>query len=674
MPVSLYLQNMKKIAFILLMITTCGITAMSQGNDMIPNPGGRGDVSSKSDSVVKKILTWKLTDDFSRIDSIAPDTLFNGFQNRHPALKNNPFIVHLGNYGTAYQPMILSELSSDNNFIFHNSLRAYFHRPEELVYYNTTVPYTNLTYHFGSPKVRSIESMNIIFTQNVNKNWNVGVEYNIFSSIGHSAAQKTDNQKARFFSSYQGKKYAIHGSFLYTTLKHNENGGLQNDDDILKPKESEYDQSENIPVMLTTSQNRISNRQLFINQSLGIGKITLKDTLKGNKELPVTTIFHSIHIDNTKRVYSVNKLKEYYDSDTSNPFYPVIYGDSLRTRDSVSYTLVRNTFQIKFNEEANSFLKFGIRAFIDNEIKKYQFPLPYTFVTNSAGKRTAFYHSSDTTLTTTSLGGQIFKNTGKNFWWNAGLRFYFQGHRAGDSELTGQLNSLFPIGKDTAGIYASGGLFLQSPGLFMEYYNSNHIKWNKEFSPEKTLKIRGGIKVPTKRFELSGEVRLINDHIFWNHLALPDQTGSVLQLVEINLYQHFKVGHFNNLNRVVYQVTSHPEIIPLPQLAAYTNNYFEGLVFKVLRYQVGADLTWFSAYHAPSYMPATGQFFVQNSKTIGEYPFIDVFINLHLKRARIGLKMEHINQGLGENNYFSAPGYPIKPRNFQFAVSWNFYD
>jgi hypothetical protein len=665
---------MKKIALILLIITVCGIRAMSQGNDVIPPPGERGNSASQADSVVKNIRIWKLADDFSLIDSIAPDTLFNGFQNHHPALKNNPFIVHLGNFGTAYQPMVLSHLTSDNNFIFYNALQAYIQHPEELVYYNTTVPYTNLTYYFGSPKRRSTESMNIIFTQNVNKNWNVGVEYNISSSVGHYDAQKTDNQKARIFSSYQGKKYAIHGSLLYTKLKHEENGGLQNDDEILNPVESEYDQTENIPVMLTTSQNRITNRQLFLTQSLGLGKISINDTLKGNKELPVSTIFHTLHIDNAKRIYAVDDLNSYYERDSRDPFYPVIYGDSLRTRDSVTYTLIRNTFQIKFNEEANSLLKFGLRAYIDNEVKKYSFPLPYSFVTSSTGKRTAFYHSSDTTLTTTSIGGQIFKNTGKNFWWNAGMRFYFQGYRAGDSELTGQINSLFPIGKDTAGIYASGGLFLQSPGLFMEYYNSNHLRWNKEFSPEKTLKIRGGIKVPTKRFELSGEVRLINDHIYWNQQALPDQTGSVLQLVEINLSQHFKIGHFNNLNRVVYQVTSHPEIIPLPQFSAYTSNYFEGLVFKVLRYQAGAEMTWFSAYHAPSYMPATGQFFVQNTKTIGEYPFVDVFINLHLKRARIGLKMEHVNQGLGKTNYFSAPGYPIKPRNFQFAVSWNFYD
>ena len=119
-------------------------------------------------------------------------------------------------------------------------------------------------------------------------------------------------------------------------------------------------------------------------------------------------------------------------------------------------------------------------------------------------------------------------------------------------------------------------------------------------------------------------------------------------------------------------------MLPLTEFNIYGNCYIEAKLAKnVLSEQLGADIRYFTKYHAPAFMPNTGQFFIQPENDmveIGNYPISNVYANLHLKRTRIYVMMYHINQGMGNQNAFYAPHYPINPRLFKFGVSWNFYD
>ena len=93
--------------------------------------------------------------------------------------------------------------------------------------------------------------------------------------------------------------------------------------------------------------------------------------------------------------------------------------------------------------------------------------------------------------------------------------------------------------------------------------------------------------------------------------------------------------------------------------------------------QLGADVRFFTKYTAPDYAPALGQFVQQNQADkveIGGYPFVNVYLNAHLKRTRFYVMMYHVNQGMGDANYFLAPHYPINPRTLQLGLSWNFFD
>ncbi len=624
-------------------------------------------------TVKRDVRNWVITDYLSRVDSIPVDTISQGFQIHSPAFRMSMVNVQLGNLGAPWKSAMVSQQPIYTRFIFTENLNYFFEGPENWKYYNTRTPYTNIYYQYSGPKRRSEESVGLLFTQNITKRWNAGFDYRIISSIGKYEAQKVENRHFRFFSSYSADMYQIHGSFVFNRTNQLENGGIDNEDYILFPEDyQEYRQAENIPVKLYSASNRNDNFQLLINQSLNVGNITISSHDGVPNKLPVGAAIHSLHIDRSRRIHEVDEIRRYLSSGTNSFFYPNIYADSTATRDSVYYLSVKNTFQIKFNEEANSFLRFGLRAFITNNIEKYKYPVaPVKFDPLSFHPE---YLLADTIFTTSLIGGQIFKNKGERFKWNAGIKLYFQGYRAGDSEITGEMKSLFRVRKDSAELFAKGGIYLVSPDFLTERYYSNHIKWKEKFNPVKTVISRGGIAIPTRRLEISGETRLINDFIFWDSSALPAQSSAIVKLLELRLFKHFKLGNFHSRNTLLYQVSSNREIIPLPEYSIYSSNYYQNTLFKVLFFQLGFDTRYTSAWYTPDYMPATGQFFIQGVRKIGDYPYVDVFLNMQLKRARIFIKMDHVNQGMLNNDYFHTIYYPANPRGLRFGISWNFYD
>ena len=149
--------------------------------------------------------------------------------------------VQLGNIGAAWMPAMVSQMPLSRHFLFTESYTHVFTQPEEWLYYNSTTPYTNLYYQYSGPKARSEEVLGVLFSQNVNRKWNVGFSYDLTSSVGKYNAQKVDNRNFRVFSSYSGKVYEIYGNYIYSKADHLENGGIVDEDHILNPENTTGD-------------------------------------------------------------------------------------------------------------------------------------------------------------------------------------------------------------------------------------------------------------------------------------------------------------------------------------------------------------------------------------------------------------------------------------------------
>jgi hypothetical protein len=108
---------------------------------------------------------------------------------------------------------------------------------------------------------------------------------------------------------------------------------------------------------------------------------------------------------------------------------------------------------------------------------------------------------------------------------------------------------------------------------------------------------------------------------------------------------------------------------------AYESLYFQNYLFKkVVTFQAGFDVYYFTGFNGLAYMPATGEFHLQDKQVIGNYPFIDIFFSFKLKRAYFFIKMEHVNKGMTGDNFYLVPDYPMAPRAFKWGLKWNLFD
>ena len=205
----------------------------------------------------------------------------------------------------------------------------------------------------------------------------------------------------------------------------------------------------------------------------------------------------------------------------------------------------------------------------------------------------------------------------------------------------------------------------------MQHMRSNHFVWNNDFSKTRSVGVGGEISIPWTRTRASVNVENIQNQIYFNEQALPAQFSGNTQVFSVNLEQNFKFRALHWDNRITYQTSTQESVIPLPKLAISSNLYF---IFRIatLHVQLGVNCDYFTRYRALGFQPATMAFYNQKEVLVGNYPFMDAYINFKLSRTRFYVMMSHVNQGLTGSNYFSMPHYPMNPRRFQLGLSIDF--
>jgi hypothetical protein len=155
-----------------------------------------------------------------------------------------------------------------------------------------------------------------------------------------------------------------------------------------------------------------------------------------------------------------------------------------------------------------------------------------------------------------------------------------------------------------------------------------------------------------------------------------NQYGSNLNVMTAQLMQDFKLGPLHWDNIITYQNCSNTDVLPLPNWNFYSNLYLAFKIAGVLSVELGADVSYFTNYYAPDFCPQLNQFAVQQNEDsrveLGGYPFVNVYANMHLKRARFFVMMANATNGMANKMAFLAPHYPTNGSILRMGVSWNF--
>ncbi len=651
---------MLKIATIysfLFIMLFCPVLLWSQSRPEERRGGVDSDLKKESKPVKEikpEIHLWKLSGFGAFKDSVKLDTLQDYFQLYHPAFKHVLTGSYVGNYGTAFQNNNFFGRNSDVDFFFLRSREAYLLTPENVEYFNTHTPYTRLEYTQSENKSRKNETrFNVLHSQNVNPYLNFTFRFDQARSDGQYQNQDSKNNFVTLYSSYNKDQLNIHTGFIINSIQNSENGGLVKDSLLAEDEDSEL-----LGVKLSDSRSKFKSSYFYANGEYRFGKEI--QTVKEDSLVfrPIVGVLYSFEYQNS--------LQEFFDKeDTTNTFFTNTYYDDSYVKDSIRFGKISNVFQLKQYENAESKYSFGKRAFIGQEFVNASSPGPIEDI----------YSRQTRKFSNVYVGGGIFRDAG-NFWtWNAEGKFYLIGRNVGQTEFSGIISKpLGILGDSLSFISIKGALENKVPDYFQEVFYSNHLRWNNDLKMEQNMAVNGSFKSPRRKLEAGANYAIINNYLYNDTLGIPNQTSKELLVLSAYLDKDFNYRNLHFRTRMLWQKVSDDAYLHLPTFSTFVSAYYKFIWSKVMFTQLGVDMRYNTEYYADAYAPSTGLFHLQNEQKIGNYPYIDVYASLRLKRTRAFFKLMNIGSEFMDAKYFTTPHYPMNRMTFRFGVTWAFYD
>ena len=577
------------------------------------------------------------------------------------------------------------------DFIFADAYTPYIITPQQVKYYHTTTPYSTIAYKKGFVTNLDQNEINFSFTGNVSRRTNLGMTIDYLNSYGRFANQEGKTVFGSVFGSYNGDHYSLQSSFTWNTLSNFENGGLKNPSDLqgaLKP--------EDMPVKM---QGMSGLRYLsgYLNHYYSIcvererkvnyrerdeeGKWVKKDSIK-IEYVPVTTFRHIFEVtDATKR---------YKEKSTAQSILPNIYRNPTETNDSAACLSIKNTFAVTFEEEFNTLLHFGAMVYAMNESQRHIVAIgqtednvhlepwgnAYSDVLANTLNRIPDTLYGQSWSNNTYVGGALYKHRGQHIHYGFDGNICLLGYKLGEFQVNGHLDAGFRLGKDSMTIAATAFFRSETPDYYLQHYRSNHYRWDNNFQKTLRLRVSGELAYPTQwvKPKLNMAFENITKHIYFDTDGTPKQMDGNIQVLAADLQLNITTPWVNLDNHVIYQHASSDKL-PLPALTLYHNLYYHGCWVKALDVQIGVDMRFFTKYYAPLLNPALGQFCIQDTEQVGNYPVMNVYANFYVKSLRLKLfaQYQHFNASFMNKHYYEMPGYPMGPDMFRAGLAWHFY-
>ncbi|MEA3445129.1 MAG: putative porin [Bacteroidota bacterium] len=598
--------------------------------------------ASVNDSIPSIIKIWQIDDEYLGIDSLEFDTGLTNFQLYNPIFKKEILPTHLGNEGSPFKSNIIADIELSFPFF---QFSPYFFEPRNVKFYNTRKPLTRIDYVNGGGKNVSSQFINIYHTQNINPNFNAGFRVFMIHALGDYANEETKNNSFGFWTSYEKEQYAIFSSFNYNKYKLLENGGFINDSTF---DNNSFTDTRYIKTNLTNAKSTVRYHNFSLSHGISVGGWAKKqDSVLQESFFQKVKIWHNFKYERKNRVFQE-------EGDDVISHYQDIFTDSAITYDSTFYDSYFNSVSLRFIPGENIFS--GISTGLFHLAEKY-----------------SAYSISESENNFGLIGSWTGYNS-KRINWRITGKLYLAGYYGGDYSINADFKLVLTKDSLAPEIRFGGSISRKTPSLYYNNYSSNHFKWDTDLYQVFSEFARGELLWPKYSFKLKVQTGLFTNYIYFDDVAKPAQLSETAPILQFFVDKDFSFWNMHFRNELIFQKTPKDKVFAIPAFSYKSDLLLNSDLFKkALFVQVGIGLRYQSSYYAMAYMPATGVFYSQHEKEIGNYPFLNVFLNAKIKQVRLFFKYEHINQGLINNSYYSTFHYPVKPRRFVFGLSWLFY-
>jgi len=622
----------------------------------------------------------------------AIDTTLNWYNINNPVMRNYHISGFLGNLGQPYYPISFEARKRPSDFMFIDNLTAYFHDPEETVYYQTQAPFSHISFSSAGPKLLNETVFNAVHTQNVNKNLNLGLYYDIFASEGQYVHQNTSNNAISLFSAYRGAQYSMYANINWNNARMRKNGGLA---DLADFEQNDYETSR-YAVRSSTGRTDLLNRSFYVTHSYSPRRIILGRNRTDNDSIEASrlALAHTLRYEWNVREYKDTEIYALHGKPPPDSWNEGFANST--TRDSLHFRRMTNHLRLLFREQLFSRYNAGFSVGLLTEADRYNInTIPkkteYDIAPQTphssrwggelpiiSGKESTVHFRETYTHFNTAVTGSFFNHTGRYLNWNINGKTYFAGYKMGDVNIDGSVQIHYYTDRGRNSLLLGGSIDNVNPGYFFNKFTSNLLIWENEFNLSQEIRLRGEFTMPHRSLKLGAYLSQLNNYIYFNREAMPEQSSELLVTGTAYVEKDIRWWNLGFRFRLYGQYSSNDAIIPLPAFAGFQSTYFEAwLVRNVLIAQIGWNLQYHTMYYAYAYMPVTGMFYLQNEQKIGNYPFFDFFLNFQLDRGRIFVRTDGLNtvfkNALGKQNYL-AYRYPTNDFRVKFGVSWTFYN
>ena len=637
----------------------------------------------------KRIIEWTVDQDFHRLDVKVPDTTYNYHYYDYPFFRKDVNATWLGVPGSPVQYYNWFNRASEERVEFYTAQESWSFSPRTIPQYNTKTPHTELAY-FGTllaGDAKESDNLHILTTQNILPELNLTISFDRFGGGGILENETTKNKTFSTRLNYIGKKYMGHFGYIYNMVDRMENGGVADNtwirDTTVEPRE--------IPVRLSGANSHITKDTWYLNQQYRIpfdfieklkarkDTTAAADTLDAAVDAPADTINRNITTAFIGHSFEWSKYTRKYTDNINNTagreFYHDVFNFGTASADSLGTMKLDNKLFLRLQPWGSE----GIVSKLDV----------------GAGDMLRHYFDSSSVRPQKHVENSIYLYAGaegqfqKYLSWNAKAKFNVLGYTVGDTEIEANAGfNFYPFRRARKSPVTIGAHFetrLLTPDYYQQVLNTNHFRWENNFSKISTTQIKGRISIPRWRMDAEVGYALLANNIYYDTLGIVRQNTIPMSIISASLRKDFVLGPMHFDNRVLVQYSSEPDIVPLPTAAVNLRWYAQFVVQRdeskthnVMEMQVGVNAFWNTRWYAPAWNPALGVFHNQHETVYNNGPYFDIFLNVQWKRCCIFLKYQNFGRGwpMRSRDYFTADRYVYTSDGtdgLKLGIFWPFY-
>ncbi len=592
--------------------------------------------------------------------SITPldmDTCLPGSYIHHPLYLSDITWSELGNPGLPALPNLYRPLRNALSPLMAEGYDAYGKPAGDLTFYRSASPFSMVNYNSGGAQDKNGQTIRGLFARDLKRDGNITVYGLYINSDGHFKNQKSNASTVNANYRLSREHYSLTAGLARKKFNSAENGGLTSDESLIGNSYPDL-----IAVNLSKATSNTTDLAIEGTQSFRFtprkSSPPPADSLAPPDTLPVSLPERkTVRIDHQFLI--TDFLRKYTDDSPPDGFYPLAPDNLERINDSIRFSTWTNVISYLPDTLKIKDKTFRLKAGIRPDLFRYQYA-----DTVQWGMRIG-------------LGGElVYQGAGSRM--TARGSWVAAGYSAGDYQASLTFDKIFRRGEKESELELLLCATGAGPDPMIRDYRSAAYSWHNPFLRQHETALQVTYRMTPLKIDVSVSGYLNANRIYFNADAVPAQLGDPMVTGTFRVSKRFSAGAFRSTVTLLAQHSS-SGIIRLPLLTGCTSTYMHHDIRFAstggsIEVEYGLDLRYSTPFKGYSYMPATGLFHLRDDFTTGNYPYLNLFAMMKVKRTRLFAGWFHTLSGLLASQSFPVEHYPFMKPHFKYGIYWHFYD